>query len=98
MARRTVDQPATETPALHGHYDSLHGHQDEHRHLGGGNAHPHPAGDRRLGRVAEVVEYVHGEQLASARVAMREAAERELKAQVARTRVAALDDTPTEEV
>src|SRR5215217_863011 len=53
MARRTVDQPATptETPALHGHYDGPRGYEDEHRHLGGGEGHPHPPGGRRLGRV-----------------------------------------------
>jgi hypothetical protein len=86
MARRTADQPTTDTPALHGHYDGPRGLEDEHRHLGGGTAHPHHR-DRHLARTAEIGEYVHGNQLPQAR--------RDLASQ---KRTAALGDTPTDQL
>src|SRR5829696_1000395 len=101
MVKSTADQPATETPALHGHYDGARGHQDEHRHLGGDKAHGHP--DRQaLRRIVAREEYVHGDQLATARAAIRQEEQKRLEAldqRLAAQRVAALDeDTPTEEI
>jgi hypothetical protein len=86
MARRTVDQPTTDTPALHGHYDGPRGLEDEHRHLGGDKAHPHKR-DSHLGRTAEIGEYVHGNHLPQAR---RDLAEQK--------RVGGLGDAPTDQI
>src|SRR5215216_1612328 len=99
MARRTVDQPTTpsETPALHGHYDGARGHQDEHRHLGGGKGHGHP--DRQaLGRVVAREEYVHPGHLDGERRAFK-AHQRVTALQgKSATGSATSDDTPTVEV
>jgi hypothetical protein len=66
MTSRTPTAKHSDTPALHGHYDGPRGHTDEHRHPAGDKPHGHH-GDRHLGRVAETVEYVHGDQLPEAR-------------------------------
>src|SRR5829696_5963921 len=99
MVKSTADQPATETPALHGHYDGARGHQDEHRHLGGDKAHGHP--DRQaLGRVVAREEYVHPGHLDGERRAFK-ALQRVTALRgknPAATGSATSDDTPTVEV